>query len=66
MSADIYQTTTGRIVAQIEQGVSDYRMPWHSRQHGASELQLPRNVTWSRLPRRERAGSLGDGRSVRL
>jgi len=45
MSADIYQTTTGRIVAQIEQGVSDYRMPWHSRQHGASELQLPRNVT---------------------
>jgi len=42
---DIYQIITDKIVAQIEQGVSTYRMPWHSRQHGASELQLPRNVT---------------------
>lgn len=43
--SDIYQTITDKIVAQIEQGVASYRMPWHSRQHGASELQLPRNVT---------------------
>jgi len=42
---DIYQIITDKIIAQIEQGVSTYRMPWHSRQHGASELQLPRNVT---------------------
>ena len=43
--SDIYQTITDKIVAQIEQGVASYRMPWHSRQHVASELQLPRNVT---------------------
>jgi antirestriction protein ArdC len=43
--ADIYQTITDRIVAQIEQGVGAWRMPWHSRQHGASELALPRNIT---------------------
>jgi len=64
---DIYQIITDKIVAQIEQGVSTYRMPWHSRQHGASELQLPRNVTGrTYLSRRQRAGAVGDGLSVRL
>jgi antirestriction protein ArdC len=42
--ADIYQTITDRIVAQIEQGAGAWRMPWHSR-HGGSELALPRNIT---------------------
>jgi antirestriction protein ArdC len=42
--ADIYQTVTDRIVAQIEQGAGALRMPWHSR-HGASEMSLPHNVT---------------------
>ena len=40
---DLYQTITDRFVAQIEQGAASYRMPWHSRQHGATEMQLPRN-----------------------
>ena len=43
--SDLYQSITDRIVAQIECGAADYRMPWHSRKHGASELTLPRNVT---------------------
>lgn len=42
--SDLYQSITDRIVAQIEQGAADWRMPWHSRKHGATELTLPRNV----------------------
>ena len=43
--SDVYQTITDKIVTQIEQGAGKFRMPWHSRKHGASELTLPRNVT---------------------
>jgi antirestriction protein ArdC len=42
--SDIYQTITDRIVAQIAQGPGAWRMPWHIK-HGATEMQLPRNVT---------------------
>jgi antirestriction protein ArdC len=42
--ADIYQTITDRIVAQIEQGAGAWCMPWHSRR-GASELGQPRNIS---------------------
>ena len=41
---DLYQTVTDRIVAEIERGAGNFLMPWHSRP-GATELQLPRNVT---------------------
>jgi antirestriction protein ArdC len=40
--ADIYQAITDRIVAQIEQGVGEWRMPWHSRERS---LALPGNIT---------------------
>jgi antirestriction protein ArdC len=42
--SDVYQTITDRIVAQIEAGAGAWRMPWHTK-HGATEMQLPHNVT---------------------
>jgi antirestriction protein ArdC len=48
--SDIYQTITDRIVAQIEQGAGAWRMPWHTK-HGATEMQLPRNVVSGRAYR---------------
>lgn len=41
--ADIYQTVTDRIVAAIEAGAGEWRMPWHG-EPGASAAVLPVNA----------------------
>lgn len=38
--SDIYQRITDRIIAAIEAGVGDWRMPWHSRNGGAPVLPV--------------------------
>jgi len=64
--ADIYQTITDRIVAQIEHGAGVWRMPWHSRQHGANELVLPRNISSRAYRGHQCPCALGDCHSIRL
>ena len=39
--ADLYRTVTEKIVAQIEAGAGEYRMPWH---HDGSSVGRPKNV----------------------
>jgi antirestriction protein ArdC len=40
---DIYQRVTDRIIAAIEAGVGEWRMPWHSGADGAAPA-LPVNA----------------------
>ena len=43
---DIYQTVTDRIVAMIERGAGEWRMPWHAAaDKPAASNAMPRNVT---------------------
>jgi antirestriction protein ArdC len=44
---DVYQTVTDRIVAMIERGAGEWRMPWHAAHTGepGSPVAMPRNVT---------------------
>src|SRR5665213_907413 len=39
--ADLYRTVTEKIIAQIEAGAGEYRMPWH---HDGSSVGRPKNV----------------------
>ena len=43
--ADVYTRITSEIVAAIEQGAGDWRMPWH---HDGSHVARPQNVLSSR------------------
>jgi antirestriction protein ArdC len=40
-SKDIYERVTNQIIAAIEAGAGEYRMPWH---HGGSSITTPVNV----------------------
>ena len=40
---DIYQTTTQKIIAAIEGGAGEYKMPWNPRQCGGGDLTMPFN-----------------------
>lgn len=42
-STDLYQRVTTAIVAAIEAGAGDYRMPWNARLCGSSSLDIPSN-----------------------
>lgn len=43
MAFDTYQAVTDKIVAMIETGAGDWRMPWHSGRDTGTPLVLPRN-----------------------
>jgi antirestriction protein ArdC len=45
MKTTIYETITNQIVAAIEQGAGDYKMPWHC---SRSDITNPQNVSTSR------------------
>lgn len=47
--ADIYQTITDRIVAAIEAGAGDWKMPWHAQDGGAAVM--PTNAASGRAYR---------------
>ena len=40
---DIFQATTQKIIAAIENGAGEYQMPWNPRQCGGSDLTMPYN-----------------------
>uniref|UniRef100_UPI0005653C87 ArdC-like ssDNA-binding domain-containing protein n=1 Tax=Rhizobium fredii TaxID=380 RepID=UPI0005653C87 len=45
---DVYERVTSQIIAAIEAGASDYRMPWH---HDGSAITTPVNVASSKAYR---------------
>jgi antirestriction protein ArdC len=47
-STDIYEHVTSKIIAAIEAGAGDYRMPWH---HDGTAITTPVNVASSKTYR---------------
>ena len=53
---DIYERVTSQIIAAIEAGADQYRMPWH---HDGSAITTPVNVASQGLSWRQRHRTLG-------
>ena len=61
---DIHQHITNQIVAAIEAGAGEFRLPWH---RSAGNIMRPVNVASKKsLSRRQCAGALGDRRGEGL